>query len=81
MAPCDAVGKRAATLPSSIHMPRIDLGIIVGVTWMAAGAAIGAPDQDRPVQHALRDDDYFIVSIDGPDGALSLRPVSRIEPR
>ena len=62
-------------------MPRIDLGIIAGVTWLAAGSAIGAPDPDRPVERTLRDGYFFIVEIDAEKGAPLLRPVSRIEPR
>ena len=83
---CESVGKRAVTLPSSIHMPRIDLGTIVGVTWLPAGAAIGAqdverPDDGRPAQHAPRDGYYFIVESGATEGARLLRPVGRIEPR
>lgn len=62
-------------------MPRFDLGIIVGVAWLAAGSVIGAPDPDRPVERTLRDGFYFIVEIDAEQGVPLLRPVSRIEPR
>jgi len=67
---CDAVGKRSVTLPNSVHMPRIDLGTIIGVTWLAAGAVTGAQDPDRTNQLALRDSYYFMVEVDGGGGVV-----------
>ena len=78
---CEAVGKRAVTRPSSIHMPRLDLGTIIGVTWLAAGTVVGAPEQVRGLELTLPEGYYFLVEIEGVDGAPLLRPVSRIEPR
>lgn len=62
-------------------MPRLDLGTIIGVTWLAAGTVVGAPEQVRGLELTLPEGYYFLVEIEGVDGAPLLRPVSRIEPR
>ncbi len=62
-------------------MPRVELGTIIGVAWLRAGALICRPDLDQSVERAARDGHYFIIESDAADGATLLRPVSRTEPR